>query len=248
MTQFEKMLNTITLGDSYELIKSIPDNSIDLVYTDIPYDITYSGGGCLRSNLKNAIEEINKDKNNLINGINYKILDEFCRVLKKVYLYIWCSKSQIYEIMKYFIDKDCNYNILCWCKTNPVPFGASNFLSDIEYCLCFYEKGCRFNAGIELKKKWYTSPINTRDKEKYKHPTIKPIELIKRHIKLSTQPNDIILDCFAGSGTTCVAAKELERQFIGIEINEEYHKISLDRLNGITAYGQISFDTDISKI
>ena len=52
----------------------------------------------------------------------------------------------------------------------------------------------------------------------------------------------------AGSGTTCVAAKELNRQFIGIEIDPEYHKISLDRLNGILANGQLSFDTDISKI
>ncbi|MEI3357047.1 MAG: DNA methyltransferase [Clostridia bacterium] len=51
-----------------------------------------------------------------------------------------------------------------------------------------------------------------------------------------------------GSGTTCVAAKELNRQFIGIEIDPKYHKISLDRLNGILANGQISFDTDINKI
>ena len=58
----------------------------------------------------------------------------------------------------------------------------------------------------------------------------------------------MILDCFSGSGTTCVAAKELNRRFIGIEIDPEYHKISLDRLNGILANGQISFDTDINKI
>ena len=83
---------------------------------------------------------------------------------------------------------------------------------------------------------------------KYKHPTIKPLELVKRHILHTTQKDDIILDCFSGSGTTCVAAKELERQFIGIEINSEYYKISLDRLNGILANGQLSFDTDINKI
>ena len=53
---------------------------------------------------------------------------------------------------------------------------------------------------------------------------------------------------FHGSGTTCVAAKELNRNFIGIEIDPEYHKISIDRLNGILANGQISFDTDINKL
>ena len=57
-----------------------------------------------------------------------------------------------------------------------------------------------------------------------------------------------MLDCFSGSGTTCVACKELNRRFIGIEINPEYHQISIDRLNGMLANGQISFDTDISRI
>ena len=87
-----------------------------------------------------------------------------------------------------------------------------------------------------------------RDKDKYKHPTIKPIELVKRHLQHTTQKGDIVLDCFSGSGTTCVASKELGRQFIGIEIDAEYHKISLDRLNGVLANGQISFDTDVNKL
>lgn len=68
---------------------------------------------------------------------------------------------------------------------------------------------------------------------------------MKRHILHATQKEELILDCFSGSGTTCVAAKELGRRFIGIEVNPEYYKISLDRLNGILANGQISFDTVI---
>ena len=74
------------------------------------------------------------------------------------------------------------------------------------------------------------------------------MKLVKRHILHTTRENDIVLDCFSGSGTTCVAAKELNRRFIGIEINQQYYKASLDRLNGILANGQISFDTDINKI
>lgn len=239
-TSFNELLNKITLGDSYELIKQIPDNSIDLIYTDIPYDITYSGGGSLKNKVKNAVASINKNKENLLNGIDYKILDEFCRIEKKIYLYIWCSKSQIFDIMKYFVEKGCNYNILCWCKDNPVPFGSSNFLSDIEYCLCFYESGAKFNIGCENKSKWYLSHLNQRDKKKFKHPTIKPLPLVERHLLNSTNENDIVLDCFSGSGTTCVAAKKLNRQYIGIEIDPEYHKISIDRLEGILANGQTS--------
>lgn len=89
--------------------------------------------------------------------------------------------------------------------------------------------------------------MNKRDKEKYNHPTIKPYLLIEKLIKNSSSKGDIILDCFSGSGTTCVVAKELERKFIGIEINPEYYKTSLDRLNGILANGQLSFDTNIEK-
>lgn len=71
---------------------------------------------------------------------------------------------------------------------------------------------------------------------------------VKRHILHTTQENDIVLDCFCGSGTTCVAAKELNRRFIGMEINEEYHKIACDRLNGITADGQTSIFTDFEQL
>lgn len=124
----------------------------------------------------------------------------------------------------------------------------NTFLPDIEYCLYFREPGVKLNDGYELKSKWYKSSINKSDKDKYKHPTIKPLELVKRHLLHTTQKNDIVLDCFSGSGTTCVAAKDLGRRFIGIEINPEYHKISMDRLNSILANGQISIYTDVNKI
>lgn len=138
--------------------------------------------------------------------------------------------------MKIFIDKyDCRYNLLVWCKTNPTPATNNVWLPDLEYCLIFKEKGApNYNDGYELKSKWYVSPINKNDKELYEHPTIKPLDLIKRHILHSTQPNDIVLDCFLGSGTTAVACKETGRRYIGFEIDEEYYKIAVNRLNGIS--------------
>lgn len=126
-------------------------------------------------------------------------------------------------------------NILCWCKTNPIPSTNNVWLSDVEYCLVFKGKGApRYNDGYELKSKWYVSGINQKDKKDYEHPTIKPLELVKRHILHSTQENDIVLDCFLGSGTTAVACKELNRQYLGFEINKEYYDIACDRLKGIT--------------
>ena len=74
------------------------------------------------------------------------------------------------------------------------------------------------------------------------------MELVKRHILHSTQPNDIVLDCFCGSGTTCVACEETGRRFIGMEINKKYYEIAKDRLNGITANGQMSIFTDFEKV
>lgn len=87
--KFEDMLNTITLGDSYELIKDIPDKSVDLVYIDIPYDTAYSGGGSFKNKVKNAVITMNENIENLMNGIDYSILDELCRVLKTIYIYIY---------------------------------------------------------------------------------------------------------------------------------------------------------------
>ena len=245
--KFEDMINKITLGDSYKLIKDIPDKSIDLIYTDIPY--LFADGGSSNSPLSQRIKKLKQqDLAGITKGIDYKILMDFIRVLKKVNCFIWCSKEQILDIMNFFDKYGCMYEILTWNKSNPTPMTNNTFLPDIEYCLYFRETGVKLNDGYELKSKWYESPINKKDKDKYKHPTIKPLELVKRHILHTTQKNDIVLDCFSGSGTTCVAAKELNRRFIGIEINPEYHKISLDRLNGILANGQLSFNTDINKL
>ena len=151
--------------------------------------------------------------------------------------------------MNYFVrEKKCMFEILTWCKTNPTPFTKNTYLPDIEYCLMFREKGTKLNDDITLKSKFYVGKANIADKDKYKHPTIKPLELVKRHILHSTQLNDIVLDCFCGSGTTCVACKETGRRFIGMEIDPEYHKIAVDRLNGINANGQTSIFTDFNSL
>ncbi len=239
-------INKIHLGDAYELIKQIPDKSIDCVYTDVPYLMQSGGkgGGAFGERIHNLIRNDMKD---IIYGFDYKLLNELVRVMKKINIFIWCNKQQILDIANYF--KDYSMEILVWAKNNPTPFTNNVWLTDLEYCLYFRERGVRLNDGYHLKSKWFNSAINKSDKDDYGHPTIKPLELVKRHIEHTTQPNDIVLDTFMGSGTTAVACKELNRQFIGFEINKDYHKIAIDRLNGIKANGQTSLlDTDFDLL
>lgn len=253
--------NNIYNVDSYEAIKFIPNKTIDLVYIDIPYLYNNGGGSCSELGQRLARKKLqlmganekyiksfssNKEAlriarnkqaqslqlTNIENGINYIIFDELCRIMKKINIYIWCSKLQINDIMNYFLKKDCNFELLVWCKTNPTPSTNNTYLPDLEYCLFFREKGVKLNDGYELKSKYFIDSINKKDKDLYDHPTIKPLELVKRHIEHSTQKNDIVLDCFLGSGTTAVACKETGRQYLGFEIDPTYYEIACNRLKG----------------
>lgn len=234
-------LNNIYNEDSYKAIKYLPDKSIDCICIDIPYII--QSGGASESPLSQRAKRLrNEELKDIKDGINYEIFNEFVRIMKKVNIFIWCSKEQIVDILNYWVNsKDkINFEILVWAKDNPTPLCNNTWLPDLEYCLYFRESGVKLNDGYENKSKWYSSPINKRDKDLFEHPTIKPLNLIKRHIEHCTQPNDIVADFFLGSGTTAVACKETGRQYIGFEIDKKWFDIAQDRLNGITAKGQYS--------
>ncbi len=122
-------LNHIYCADCYEAIKEIPNKSIDLIYTDIPYDFEGNGGGgCFGEKkreyhkqyeavaLSNKTTELDKRKRksgaeleSIAFGIDYAILEEFVRVCKKIYCYIWCSKKQILPLMKYLLKSEIAY-------------------------------------------------------------------------------------------------------------------------------------------
>lgn len=250
----EYELNKIYNEDCYEAIKKIPDKSIDLIYVDIPYDLEGNGGGCFGSKKRDYHKEYEKVSQNtnvsgvqkrttttmnnikeIAFGIDYTILDEFIRIMKKLHIYIWCSKKQIPYILNYFLEKGYFWDLFVWHKTNPIPTCNNKYLSDTEYCLIFREEGTTVNNGnYYTKSKYYISEINKKDKDLYNHPTIKPLEVVKNHIINSSVEGGIVLDCFMGSGTTAIACKELKRNFIGFEIDEKYYKIACDRINGIT--------------
>lgn len=136
--------------------------------------------------------------------------------------------------LNYFvIDKKCNFDIIIWHKNNAVPLFNGKYLTDKEYCLYFRKNSYCCPKNYEYAKTVYEIPINIKDKKDYNHPTIKPIEIIKKLILNSSHEGDLIFDPFLGSGTTAVACKQLNRQYIGFEIDKQYYDIANNRLNGI---------------
>ena len=176
---------------------------------------------------------MNKYANDLLNlkdGFDLKVLDLLIQKMKKINIYIYCSKRQVKDLLNYFSNKNCNHEILTWHKQNPSPLINNNYLPDTEYILFFREKGVKLYGNYHTKRKYYISLTNKVDKQKYKHATIKPLELIEYHIENSSKEGDLILDCFAGSGTTLVGAINKNRRYIGFEIDKNYYEIAKKRI------------------
>lgn len=213
--------------DCMRVLKEMPDKSVDLVIIDPPYDIENRGGGIYTQADKHYVYELDDIKN----GFDESVLDELCRVMKKINIYIWCSQKQIPMLLDYFYNKKkCNWNLLTWHKTNPIPACGNKYLTDTEYLLFFREKGVKIYGSFDTKLTYYVTPLNVKDKKLYNHPTIKPLNIIKNIVVNSSNENDVVLDCFMGSGTTGVACKELNRKFIGIEIDKTYFDTAVDRI------------------
>lgn len=237
--------NNIYNVDCYKAIKDIPDKSIDLIVTDPPYLIenTTAGGS---SDLSKSIQGMNNQLSNgvLTSGINNEILQEFLRVMKKTNIYIWCNHKQIPQYLDFFVNKNnCLFDILIWHKTNATPLFNNKYLTDKEYCLYFRKGGYCNPDNYDAAKTIFEQKINISDKNKFEHPTIKPLKFIETIIRNSSKENDIILDCFMGSGTTAVACKNTGRRYLGFEIDKHWYDIAQDRLNNVQANGQMSFFT-----
>ena len=173
-------------------------------------------------------------------GVDETIWVECLRVLKKPNIYIWCNKVMIPALFDFFVKRNnCLFDIISWHKTNAMPLCGSKYLTDTEYCL-YFRKDIHLNTTYETASTHYELPINIKDKQLFEHLTIKPKKIIENLIINSSNENDIVLDPFMGSGTTAVACKELGRQYIGFEINPKWSKIANDRVDGVTASGQMS--------
>ncbi|MBQ7774526.1 MAG: site-specific DNA-methyltransferase [Lachnospiraceae bacterium] len=219
-------------GDCLELFSQIPDNSVDLIVTDPPYQIDNTKAGN-NSALSKRIQSMNDEltEHRITDGFDEAVLDQMVRVLKNINIYIWCNAKQIPMYFKYFVEKlGCAFDIIVWVKSNAAPLFNNKYLTDKEYCLYFRRGGYCQPASYEKAKTAYFQPLNVRDKQMFKHPTIKPLNIIQTLVSNSSKENDTVLDCFMGSGTTGVACVKLNRNFIGMEINENFFKIAQARI------------------
>ena len=206
-------------GDCLEIMNEIPEKSVDLILTDSPYGFGY------QSNMKK-----NKDLP-MFYDRNTSWLNEWLYKANKIlkddgHLYMFAPVQKIDEfkqkIENFFIIK----NILVWDKNC---FGMGDLYGQYAPSYEFIIFAVK-EQGKKLNGKRERDLLSFNKCKPELHPTQKPVELLKYLIEKSTNENDVVLDSFMGSGSTGVAAKELNRNFIGIELDEKYFNIAKERI------------------
>lgn len=234
------LLGTLYLGDSKELIKNIPDNSVDLILTDPPYfyeSINNKKKYESKSKVNAVFNKLNDDLNLIQANKNIDIefyLNEFKRISKSQLFLIWMNKEQIFYYIKWVKENGYYFDFYIWEKLNPLP--SNNFIyQDKEFCIVIYKyewnmRVPNYLTEYENKKTFFHSPIG---QESNGHPTPKPIKDIEFLIRKYSKKSDIVFDPFMGSGTTAVACENLERKWIGVEIIPKYFDIAKNRTTNI---------------
>lgn len=218
-------------GDCLDLMKNIPDKSIDLIVTDPPYHTTSRGcSGTSGGMLKKKINKQGKVFNfNNIDCENYA--PEFFRILKDgSHCYVMTNHINLIKMLNTFTSVGFHFiKSLIWDKGNKIM--GLYYMSQFEYIL-FFRKGkgkkinhCGTSDILQILNK------KTKDKNGNNlHDTEKPIELMKILIENSSNENDVILDAFMGIGGTGIACVNTNRNFIGIELDETYFNIAKERI------------------
>ena len=244
--------NSITQGDSLELLKKIPDNSIDLVFADPPYNLQ------LRETLyrpdQTTVEAVTNDWDKFD---TYQAYDEFCSVWLKECKRVLKDGGALWVIGSYHNILRLGTSIqnlgfwilndIIWHKTNPMPnFRGTRFTNAHETLLwCTTSRKAKYtfnyqnlkelNEGKQMRSDWHIPICSGKermreDNNQRSHPTQKPEALLYRIMVSSTNKGDTVLDPFLGSGTTAVMAKKLQRNFIGFEQDQDYIKLAKKRL------------------
>lgn len=242
-------------GDCLNILPSLDPQSIDMIFADPPYKLSNGGFTC-RAGKMVSVNKAQWDKSRgLINDFSFtsKWIDECRRVLKPNGS-IWISGTMhnIYQVgfalqaLKFHI-----MNEIAWFKPNASPNLSCRYFTHSHETLLWAkkEKKAKHKFNYPIMKNWDSDQINKKGKQMRsvwtipltplkekisgKHPTQKPIELLKRIITASTDKKDIILDPFNGSGTTGVVANMLGRDYIGIDEEERYLDLTLNRLNDL---------------
>ena len=210
-------------GDCMELMNNIPNESIDLVLTDIPYNVV--------NREDNGLRKLDKENADILTFDLQEFLEQIYNKTKSTII-IFCGKEQVSIIHSYFNDKQKKgmgtVRQLIWEKSNPSPMNGQHiYLSGVENAIWFKKRGGTFNA--HCKNTVFKYPIG-RSKL---HPTEKNHLLLQELILDNSNENDLILDPCMGSGSTGVVALQNNRNFLGIELNQNYFEIAKNRLEGL---------------
>ena len=244
--------NKIIHGNCFNILKNIPDKSVDLIFADPPYNLQLKD--TLYRPDQTTVEAVTQDWDKFN---TYKEYDNFTeqwlkeskRILKKGGA-LWVIGSY-HNILRVGTSIQNHgfwiLNDIIWHKTNPMPnFRGTRFTNAHETLLwCTTSREAKYtfnyqnlkelNDGKQMRSDWYIPICSGKERlresnNQRSHPTQKPEALMYRIILSSTNKGDIILDPFLGSGTTAVVAKKLQRNFIGIEQDKEYISLAKKRL------------------
>lgn len=222
MLEIEEIKNKVINADCLDILKELPDNSIDTIITDPPYSVGMTSNGVKGCWLDNS----------LVKPFFYNLFREYLRIMKygsEFYINTdWRTYPLLYPILVEFFNVK---NLIVW-DYEWIKAG-SHFRFSHEFIIYGFKGENKRKFSASERDVWRIKPINFTDKNK-NHQTEKPMELVSKCIKLSTKEGDLILDSFLGSGTTAIACKLLNRNFIGIEISEEYCKLAEARIRKVS--------------
>ncbi len=242
-------------GDQRDFLARLPDASIDCIWTDPPYFLSNDGPTCVGGRRR----KVNKGEWDRSRGIaddhafNKAWLAECFRVLTPAGS-IWVSGTTHVYLSVGMAMLELGFRILndiVWEKPNPPPnLGCRCFTHSTEILLWAtkaarggphrhvfnYAAMKRANDGRQMKNVWRFAAPGADEKRHGRHPTQKPLALIERCLAASTEPGHTVLDPFAGSGSTGVAALRLGRSFIGCEIDPAYARIAHARLQELASH------------
>ena len=214
-------------GDCLDLMKSIPDGSVDLCVSDIPYKLTGGGKGD-GANSKRP-KGILSDNSQLMKVPKFEDwLPELYRVMKNgTHIYLMCNFKNLNDLMNKSLAVGFKHiNLLVWEKNNCTP--SQFYMKNCEYTLLLRKGSSKYINDIGGSKTVHKFGNIIGNKV---HPTEKPTDLMEFYVKNSSNEGDVVLDMFMGSGSTGVACVNTNRNFIGIEMDENYFNIAESRIN-----------------
>lgn len=243
---FKDENSKLYLANSLELLKNLPAESVDVIFADPPYFLSNDGITC-KSGKMSSVNKGNWDKAATLDDkhdFNQKWI-ELCKNILKPNGTIWISGTlhNIYSVG--FALEQENFKIMnniTWQKTNPPPNLSCKYFTHSTETILWAKKSAdakhffnyelmkELNGGKQMKDVWTGMLTPQREKIFGKHPTQKPLYLLKKILLASTREGDLVLDPFCGSGTTGVACKLLGRKFIGIDNDRDFIALAKERI------------------